>query len=75
MLRSLLVFAAFLAAGFAQPLPRYEVYRAAGRIVVDGILDEPAWRQAPAAGEFHFNWWTAGEKEQTVAKILWDDEN
>jgi len=59
----------------AQPLPRYDVHRAAGRIVVDGKLDEPAWRQARPAGDFHFNWWTAGEREQTVAKILWDDEN
>ena len=75
MLRHLFLFPAFLSAAFGQPLPRYEIFRAAGRIVVDGILDEPAWRQAPAAGEFHFNWWTAGEKEQTVAKILWDDEN
>ena len=75
MLRHLLLFSVFLIVAFGQPLPRYEIYRAAGRIVVDGILDEPAWRQAPAAGDFHFNWWTAGEKEQTVAKILWDDEN
>ncbi|MDX1981045.1 MAG: hypothetical protein SFV51_12310, partial [Bryobacteraceae bacterium] len=52
----------------AQTPPRYDVYRAAGRIVIDGILDEPAWRQAPAAGDFHFNWWKSGEKEQTVAK-------
>ena len=22
-----------------------------------------------------FNWWKAGEKEKTVAKMLWDDEN
>jgi hypothetical protein len=59
----------------AQSLPRYDIYRAAGRIVVDGKLDEPAWEQAPSAGDFHFNWWKEGEKEQTVAKILWDDEN
>ena len=59
----------------AQTLPRYEIFRAAGRIVVDGRLDEPAWRQAPAASAFHFNWWTGGEKEQTIAKLLWDDEN
>ena len=57
----------------AQTLPRYELFRAAGRIVVDGRLDEPAWRQAPAASAFHFNWWTGGEKEQTVAKLLWDE--
>ncbi len=57
----------------AQPLPRYDIFRAAGRITIDGKLDEPAWRQAPPAGDFHFNWWKEGEKEQTVAKILWDD--
>ena len=58
-----------------QTLPRYDVYRAAGRIVVDGKLDEPAWEQAPSVGDFRFNWWKEGAKEQTVAKILWDDEN
>ena len=58
----------------AQTLPTYQVFRTAGRIVVDGKLDEPSWKQAPSAGDFHFNWWTAGEKEQTVAKVLWDDE-
>lgn len=72
-----LLFAALIAgpAAFAQPLPRYDIYRAAGRIKIDGKLDEGAWRRAPSAGDFHFNWWTAGEKEQTVAKILWDDKN
>jgi hypothetical protein len=59
----------------AETLPTYEVRRTAGPIVVDGRLDEPAWREAPSAGDFHFNWWTSGEKEQTVAKLLWDDEN
>ena len=59
----------------AQSLPRYDVFRAAGRIVVDAKLDEPAWQQAPPVGDFHFNWWKEGQKEQTVAKLLWDDEN
>jgi hypothetical protein len=57
----------------AQSLPEYDVYRATSKIEVDGKLDEPAWRQARAVGDFHFNWWTEGEKEQTEAKILWDD--
>ena len=26
-------------------------------------------------GDFIFNWFQTGEKEQTVAKLLWDDEN
>ncbi len=75
MICRVLLLAALSLASSAQTLPRYDIYRAAGRIVVDGKLDEPAWRQAPATGEFHFNWWKEGEKEQTVAKILWDDEN
>ena len=62
------------AAAAAQPLPRCEIYRAPSRIVVDGKLDEPAWQKAPPAGEFHFNWWQQGEKERTVARLLWDDQ-
>jgi len=65
----------FAIAALPQTLPRYDIYRAAGRIIIDGRLDEPAWQQAAAAGGFHFNWWQTGEKEQTVAKLLWDDEN
>jgi hypothetical protein len=44
-------------------------------VAIDARLDEPAWRRAPAAGEFHFNQWKGGEKEPTVAKMLWDDKN
>jgi len=51
------------------------MFRSSGRIVVDGKLDEPAWQQAPSVGDFHFNWWKSGDKEQTIAKLLWDDEN
>jgi len=75
MILRLLLLACSILPSIAQTLPRYDIYRAAGRIVIDGKLDEPAWQQAPAAGDFHFNWWREGEKEQTVAKILWDDEN
>ena len=59
----------------AQSLPQQDVFRASTPIVIDAKLDEAAWRQAPAVGEFHFNWWKEGPKEQTVAKLLWDDEN
>jgi len=59
----------------AQDQPRYDVLRVAAPITVDGKLDEPAWRNAPAAGDFHFNWWTAGAREMTVVKALWDDAN
>lgn len=59
----------------AQQQPRYDITRARSPIVVDAKLDETAWKQAKPVGDFHFNWWTEGEKEPTVAKMLWDDEN
>lgn len=62
-------------AGCAQPVPEYDVLRAPGRITIDGRLDEPGWRSAPTVGPFHFNWYESGEKEQTEARLLWDDDN
>ncbi|MCC6861562.1 MAG: carbohydrate-binding family 9-like protein [Bryobacterales bacterium] len=59
----------------AQPLAHYEIYRADSPLAIDARLDEPAWRQAPPVGDFHFNNWKSGEKEPTVARMLWDDEN
>ena len=53
----------------------YTVYRAGTPITIDGRLDEPAWLAAPDFGAFVFPWYVGGEKEQTVAKMLWDDEN
>jgi hypothetical protein len=61
-------------AASAQALPSYDIYRAAGRITIDGQLNERAWRQAPPAGDFHFNWWKSGEREQTEARLVWDDD-
>ncbi len=58
-----------------QSQPRYDIFRTSGPIRIDGKLDEAAWKQAPSVGDFHFNWWKEGPKEQTVAKVLWDDEN
>jgi hypothetical protein len=37
----------------AQQFADYKIYRAASPIVVDAKLDEPAWKQAPAASDFH----------------------
>jgi hypothetical protein len=54
-------------------LPEYQVLRTAGKITLDGILSEADWAAAKPVGDFHFPWWTAGEKEQTSAKMLWDD--
>ena len=55
-------------------LPRYTVHRADSRIVVDGRLDELAWHNAATFGDFEFAWWKQGRKEQTVARMLWDEE-
>ncbi len=54
-------------------LPEYTVLRTAGKITLDGILDEEDWMAAPSFSPFQFPWWTAGEKEQTEVKMLWDD--
>ncbi len=57
------------------PLPRYEVKRTSGRIVVDGKLDEKSW-EAAAPIEFLFPWaFQTGAKQKTTARLLWDDEN
>ena len=58
-----------------QPHPEYTIHRATSKITIDAKLDDPAWRQAPAVGDFVFNWFTTGEKEPTEAKLLWDDDN
>lgn len=59
----------------AQQLSSYTVYRASSPISIDARLDEPAWKAAPLLSDFHFNWWTGGEKEKTEARMLWDKEN
>lgn len=55
-------------------LPRYTAHRADSQIKIDGKLDELAWRHATTFGDFQFPWWEAGKKEQTTARMLWDDE-
>ena len=73
-LRLILYFVLFMTAAGAQPPPHYDIHRTPSPIVIDAKLDEPAWRQAPALSAFHFTWWKEGEKEETVARMLWDDE-
>ena len=71
-----LLLAACAAAKHGQPSasrPTYEIRRATGPIQVDGVFDEEDWAKAEPVGDFTFNWWESGEKEQTVAKMLWDD--
>ena len=55
--------------GFA----KYTIRRSAAPLKIDGRLDEPAWKSASGVGRFKFRWWKEGKKEQTVAKLLWDD--
>lgn len=54
--------------------PTYKIQRAGTAMTIDGRLDEPAWVAAPHAGLFHFPWFNEGEREQTVVKMLWDDQ-
>ena len=59
----------------AEGRPSYVVYKADTPMTIDGRLDEPAWVGASDVGAFVFPWYEDGKKEQTVAKILWDDQN
>ncbi len=58
---------------FSAP-PEYVARKAGCRMVMDGILNEPAWKQALPVGDFQFPWFESGEKEATVAKVVWDAE-
>lgn len=68
------ILTAMSAAGFSADMKTYTVKRATEPIVLDGILDEADWAAAAPAGDFVFPWWTSGEKEMTVVKMLWTDE-
>lgn len=54
--------------------PHHDVFRTDSPIQVDGKLDEAAWKAAMPFPKFQFPWWTKGRKEQTVVRMLWDDE-
>jgi hypothetical protein len=55
------------------PIPTYQVQRASRPIVVDGKLDDSAWKAA-ATVEFLFPWsFQTGAKQKTRARLLWDD--
>jgi len=83
--RFLLLVVAVLAGSLAQARadepakafhrPQYEIVRTGTPIKIDGQLDEPAWLAAPEVGIFHFPWFKEGAREQSVAKLLWDDQN
>ena len=61
-------------ASSADRRPQYTARRTSAKIEIDGRLDEPAWQKAETFGKFQFPWWTSGEKEQTTARMLWDEE-
>ncbi len=51
-----------------------ECRRAAGRITLDGVLDEAAWKEAPVLSAFAVYWQKRKAKSATKARLLWDDE-
>ncbi|MBL8213791.1 MAG: carbohydrate-binding family 9-like protein [Bryobacterales bacterium] len=53
----------------------HKIPRAKSAIRIDAKLDEKAWRNAKPVSDFIFNWYESGEKEQTEAKLVWDDQN
>lgn len=70
-----MVLLILLMAAAAEPVPRYEVKWAPSAIVIDGKLDESAWKAANTA-QFVFPWdKQTGAKQKTIARLLWDDEN
>ncbi len=59
---------------YAAP-PEYVAMKAGCPMAMDGILNEPAWKKAQSVDPFSFPWDTFwGPKQQTEAKIVWDDE-
>ena len=74
-MRILLVLSLIVPIPAAQSaVPRYEVRRASGPVVIDGALDDAAWQQAPAV-TLQFLWESqTGSKQATRARLLWDAE-
>lgn len=79
-MRRLLFFALLAGAAWAQsrtglgPVPSYQVRRASAPVVVDGKLNDAAWKNAGIL-ELQFPWSEqTGAKQKTIARILWDDQ-
>lgn len=55
------------------PLPIYRCHRALGTLTIDGVLDEPVWRDAEVVELVVAD---TGEppRQATQARLLWDDE-
>jgi hypothetical protein len=57
------------------PIPTYEVHRAKVAPIIDGHLDDAAWRAAKPV-TFVFPWpEQTGKKQKTVARLAWDNDN
>lgn len=57
------------------PVPSYEVRRATSPIVIDGIVDEDAWKAASSPVSLQFLWdEQTGAKQETLVRLLWDDQ-
>jgi len=56
---------------------KLDAKRASGEIVIDGVLDEAAWKDAPIATNFIQNDPREGEPAtfETEVRVLYDDEN
>jgi hypothetical protein len=55
-------------------VPVYEVRRVTSKLQIDGRLDEAAWFAARPIGDFHFPWFKSGAREQSLVKLVWDDD-
>jgi hypothetical protein len=57
------------------PIPTYEVHRAKIAPIIDGRLDDAAWRAAKPV-TFVFPWADqTGKKQKTLARLTWDNDN
>ena len=56
------------------PTPVYEVLRTDQPIKVDGVLDDPAWAQAPLLGVFRNSRDGSASPLKTDARVLYDDK-
>ncbi len=56
---------------------RYHIRRATSDITIDGLMNEPAWRQADSAANFHMvlPMDTSLAKVHTVVRMTYDDKN
>ena len=74
VLATLLVCTFGIAADKTADTHEYTVRRTTSKVTIDGRLDEADWKAAKNVGAFQFAWWKSGKKEQTAAKLLWDDQ-